>query len=80
MRFLLAFSFFAGRSRGQGLRVRVFFHDKCFDGTASAALFARFYRERIRADADFTYTGLVHRAGARPCYRASLFAGAAGVA
>jgi hypothetical protein len=46
------------------LKVRVFFHGKCFDGTASAALFSRFYRERIRADVDFEFTGLVHRAGA----------------
>ena len=46
------------------MRVRVFFHDKCFDGTASAALFSRFYRERIREDVDFVFTGLVHRAGA----------------
>lgn len=45
------------------MRVRVFFHDKCFDGAASASLFARFYRERIRDDADFVFTGLVHRAG-----------------
>jgi hypothetical protein len=46
------------------LKVRVFFHGKCFDGTASAALFSRFYSERIRADVDFQFTGLVHRAGA----------------
>ncbi|HLY93115.1 MAG TPA: phosphoesterase [Candidatus Angelobacter sp.] len=46
------------------MKVRVFFHGKCFDGTASAALFSRFYRERIRADAQFQFTGLVHRAGA----------------
>jgi hypothetical protein len=46
------------------VKVRVFFHDKCFDGTASAALFSRFYRERIREDVDFVFTGLVHRAGA----------------
>jgi hypothetical protein len=45
------------------VRVRVFFHDKCFDGAASASLFARFYRERIRDDAEFVFTGLVHRAG-----------------
>jgi hypothetical protein len=51
----------AGKDR---LRVRVFFHGKCFDGTASAALFSRFYRERIRPDAQFQFTGLVHRAGA----------------
>jgi hypothetical protein len=41
----------------------VFFHDKCFDGAASASLFARFYRERIRDDAEFVFTGLLHRAG-----------------
>jgi len=46
------------------LRVRVFYHDKCFDGASSAALFTRFYRERIRSDVDFVYSGLLHRAGA----------------
>jgi hypothetical protein len=46
------------------LKVRVFYHGKCFDGTASAALFSRFYRERVRTDVEFQFTGLVHRAGA----------------
>ena len=46
------------------LRVRVFYHDKCFDGASSAALFARFYRERVRSDVEFTFSGLLHRAGA----------------
>jgi hypothetical protein len=46
------------------VKVRVFYHGKCFDGTASAALFYRFYRERIRSDSQFQFTGLVHRAGA----------------
>jgi hypothetical protein len=46
------------------VRVRVFYHDKCFDGACSAALFSRFYRERIRDDVEFQYSGLVHRAGA----------------
>ena len=46
------------------MKVRVFFHDKCFDGACSAALFSRFYRERIREDVDFQFSGLVHRAGA----------------
>jgi hypothetical protein len=49
---------------GISLKVRVFYHDKCFDGASSAALFSRFYRERIRSDAEFEFTGLVHRAGA----------------
>ena len=46
------------------MRVRVLYHDKCFDGASSAALFSRFYRERIRSDVEFVYTGLLHRAGA----------------
>jgi len=46
------------------LRVRVFYHDKCFDGASSAALFSRFYRERIRNDVEFVFSGLLHRAGA----------------
>src|SRR5262252_3971449 len=49
---------------GNSLRVRVFYHDKCFDGASSAALFSRFYRERIRSDVQFQFTGLLHRAGA----------------
>jgi len=46
------------------LRIRVFYHDRCFDGASSAALFARFYRERIRNDVEFVFSGLLHRAGA----------------
>jgi len=45
------------------LKVRVFYHDKCFDGASSAAVFSRFYRERIRGDAEFEFSGLLHRAG-----------------
>lgn len=46
------------------VKVRVFYHDKCFDGACSASLFARFHRERIAAGADYEFCGLVHRAGA----------------
>ncbi len=46
------------------MNVRVFYHDKCFDGACSAALFTRFYSERIRDDVQFEYLGLLHRAGA----------------
>ncbi len=46
------------------LRVRVFYHDKCFDGACSASLFTRFHRERIVTGAGYEYHGLVHRAGA----------------
>ena len=46
------------------MRVRVFYHDKCFDGACSASLFTRFHRERIVAGASYEFHGLVHRAGA----------------
>jgi len=46
------------------LQVRVFYHDKCFDGACSASLFTRFHRERIATGANYEYHGLVHRAGA----------------
>ena len=46
------------------LRVRVFYHDKCFDGACSASLFTRFHRECVAPGAHYEYHGLVHRAGA----------------
>ncbi len=45
------------------MRLTVLYHDNCFDGVASAAIFSRFYRERINRSAEFKYTGLMHRAG-----------------
>ena len=41
----------------------MFYHDRCFDGASSAALFSRFYRERISGDVEFEFSGLLHRAG-----------------
>ncbi len=46
------------------MRVRVFYHDKCFDGACSASLFTRFHRECVTPGASYEYHGLVHRAGA----------------
>jgi hypothetical protein len=46
------------------VRVRVFYHDKCFDGACSASLFTRFHRECVAKGASYEYHGLVHRAGA----------------
>jgi hypothetical protein len=61
----LAFVFISeATSEGEPVKVRVLYHDKCFDGACSAALFTRFYRERVRSDVEFAFTGLVHRAGA----------------
>ena len=45
------------------MRVKVFYHDRCFDGASSAALFSRFYAERIRNNSEFVFSGLLHRAG-----------------
>ena len=44
------------------MKVRVFFHDRCFDGSASAAVFSRFFRAKIDPSAEFQYTGLAHKA------------------
>lgn len=54
-------------------QVRVFFHDKCFDGAASAAVFTAFYRGAVAADAVFSYFGLVHKADG--LFDAALFTG-----
>ncbi len=44
-------------------KVLICFHDKCFDGAASAAFFTRLYRAKFDPAAEITYRGLVHRAG-----------------
>jgi len=45
------------------MRMKVLFHDNCFDGAASAAVFSRFYRERVNPTAELAYQGLAHKAG-----------------
>jgi hypothetical protein len=42
--------------------VRVLYHDHCFDGSASAAFFSRFYKGAFGNSAEFNYTGMAHRA------------------
>ena len=44
------------------IQLRLFFHDKCFDGAASSAVFMRFYTECVRPDVQFHFTGMTHRA------------------
>jgi hypothetical protein len=53
-----------GKGVAAEVHVRVFYHDKCFDGACSASLFARFHRECIAPQATYEFCGLVHRAGA----------------
>ncbi|HEX5228050.1 MAG TPA: phosphoesterase, partial [Bryobacteraceae bacterium] len=55
------------------MRVRVLYHDHCFDGAASAAFFSRFYEEKYAPGANFEFTGLAHKAS--QLFEHSLFDG-----
>jgi hypothetical protein len=44
------------------MRVRILYHDHCFDGAASAAFFTRFLTEKFHPDAEYVYTGMAHKA------------------
>lgn len=44
------------------MRVRVLYHDHCFDGAAAAAFFTRFIAGAVHPEAEFFYTGMAHRA------------------
>lgn len=43
--------------------LKIFFHDACFDGTTSAALFSAFYRDVIDKDVEVRPVGMVHKDG-----------------
>ena len=45
------------------MRMKVLYHDNCFDGAASAAVFSRFYLDKVHPDAELLYEGLSHKAG-----------------
>ncbi|MDP9037774.1 MAG: phosphoesterase [Acidobacteriota bacterium] len=45
------------------MQCRIFYHDHCFDGACSASVFSRFHRECVRAGVEYSYSGLMHRAG-----------------
>lgn len=45
------------------MKLRLLYHGHCFDGVASAAVFTRFYKERIQPQAEINYGGLLHRPG-----------------
>src|ERR1700730_1323914 len=42
--------------------VRILYHDHCFDGAASAAIFSRFMEGVFHPNAEFAYTGMAHKA------------------
>jgi hypothetical protein len=44
------------------MKVRVLYHDHCFDGAASAAFVTRFLQTKFYPGAKFCYTGLAHKA------------------
>jgi hypothetical protein len=44
-------------------KVRVLYHDNCFDGVSSAAVFSRFYKGHVDPGAEIEYEGLTHKAG-----------------
>ena len=43
--------------------MKVFFHNNCFDGLASAAVFSDFYSKSVNKGCEFIYEGLAHHAG-----------------
>src|SRR4030095_11323931 len=43
------------------MKLRILHHDHCFDGFASAAVFSRFFKEKIMSAAEIAYTGLAHK-------------------
>ena len=55
------------------VKVRLCFHDRCFDVAASSAVFYRFFRERLRPGAEFHFSGMTHQA--RHPFPESLFDG-----
>jgi hypothetical protein len=44
------------------MRVRILYHDHCFDGAAAAAFFSRFLEAKHHPGAVFEFTGLAHKA------------------
>jgi len=55
------------------MRIRILYHDHCFDGAASAAFFSRFLEAKFHPDAQFEFTGLAHKAS--QLFEPSLFDG-----
>ena len=55
------------------MRIRVLYHDHCFDGAASAAFFSRFLEDTFYPDSEFLFTGMAHKAS--QLFEDSLFDG-----
>ena len=49
------------------MKLRILYHGNCFDGSASAGLFARFFRERLaQGPAEVAYTAMQHKGETQP--------------
>lgn len=55
------------------MRIRVLYHDHCFDGAASAAFFTRFLEDKFYPEPEFLFTGMAHKAA--QTFEESLFDG-----
>jgi hypothetical protein len=44
------------------MKVRILYHDHCFDGAASAAFFSRFVEVKFYPGCEFVFTGMAHKA------------------
>lgn len=55
------------------MRIRVLYHDHCFDGAASAAFFSRFLEDKFHPNSEFLFTGMAHKAS--QLFEDSLFDG-----
>lgn len=53
------------------MRLKVCYHDNCFDGLASAACFSRFFLTKVEPKAEVEYEGLAYRGG-NPFYEGLL--------
>jgi hypothetical protein len=55
------------------MRIRILYHDHCFDGAASAAYFSRFLEDKYYPNSEFLFTGMAHKAS--QLFEDSLFDG-----
>src|SRR5436190_8980511 len=44
------------------MKLRILYHGNCFDGVSSAAVFTKFYRATVDANAEIAYTPTMHQA------------------
>lgn len=44
------------------MKLKILYHGNCFDGVSSAAIFTKFYLDKVRPDAEVSYTPTMHRA------------------